>query len=71
MHMQTRSQTRKQAEQQFEVDIDFNEASEAWNANKLRVGQMYIYICGALTKSGERCKRKPMKTSDSCLIHQK
>lgn len=28
----------------YDVNIDFDEASAAWNRNKRRVGQCYVYI---------------------------
>ena len=53
------------------VDIDFDEASMAWMANKKRMGNgMYKYVCCAMTKTGKRCSRKNMKDSDHCVVHQ-
>ena len=46
-------------QQELEVNIDFNGAIEAWNANKRRVGQGYVYICGVIMKNGKKCQRKP------------
>ena len=39
----------------------FDEASAAWNMNKKRVGQMYVYICSA-----EGCNRK---ATGLCPMH--
>ena len=48
--MQTRSQTAKLnvIKHELEVKIDFDEASREWNANKKRIGQMYVYTCNFL-----------------------
>lgn len=47
--MKTRSQTT--------VIIDFDEASKAWMANKVRRGAMVYYRCTATQKSGKPCTR--------------
>ena len=48
--MKTRSQTNK-------IDIDFDEASAAWMANKVRRNAMVYYKCTAMQKSGKPCTR--------------
>lgn len=48
--MKTRSQTKQ-------VDIDFDEASRAWMANKVRRGAMIYYHCTATQKNGKPCTR--------------
>jgi hypothetical protein len=54
----------------FEVDIDFDAASEAWRANKKSIGNgSYKYICMAICKSGKPCSRKPIESDDFCKIH--
>jgi len=35
----------------------FDQSSEAWMKNKLRKGASMAYICTALTKEGNSCKR--------------
>jgi len=51
----------------YNTIFDFSEASDAWNANKLKIGQgHYKYICGVETKSGTKCKNKP-----NCHLHNK
>ena len=35
----------------------FDESSEAWMKNKVRKGASMAYICIALTKEGNSCKR--------------
>jgi hypothetical protein len=50
----------------YNTIFDFSEASDAWNANKVKIGQgHYKYICGVLTKSGTKCKNKP-----NCHLHK-
>jgi hypothetical protein len=38
------------------MDIDFEIASKAWMANKIRKGAMLYYKCQATLKSGSPCK---------------
>ena len=68
--MLTRNQSKKIP--LYDVDIDFDGASEAWNRNKKRIGNgSYKYVscndCKAYTKSGHPCKKKT--PFDLCLIH--
>ncbi len=54
------------------MDIDFDEASNAWRKNKLSIGNgMFKYICCAITKKGNRCRNKPLKHKNCCHIHTK
>lgn len=83
--MQTRSKTRQMQQQQvqqgehfklptapFEVDINFDEASQAWRANKKPVGNgCYKYICSKETKTGNQCKREALAGCEFCKIHRK
>lgn len=56
----------------YVVNIDFDEASEAWNANKKRMpNAMYKYICLGITKTGNACNRKPIAHTDYCSCHSK
>ena len=58
--------------QQLEVNINFDEASECWKANKKSIGNgCYHYICLQKTKTGNKCNRKPEINSDFCKIHNK
>lgn len=57
-------------QKELEVNIDFNAAIEAWNANKRRVGQGYVYICGAILKNGKKCQRKPQDKCETCHQHK-
>ena len=45
--------------QKYTVDIDFDEASRRWRANKKRVGLSFQYCCGEERPNGEFCKRAP------------
>jgi hypothetical protein len=54
----------------YEVNIDFDEASAAWNKNKKRVGHSYVYVCEATTKKGMCCSNKRYKALDYCYIHR-
>jgi len=69
--METRSKTRTKKQEEdkgiYEVNIDFDEAHEAWMANKQRLSNCtYKYICGKPTKKGTRCLNHP-----ECKIHKK
>ena len=75
--MNTRSQTKKiniekenKKTDLYKVEINFDEASEAWRANKKCIGNgHYKYICLQKTKSGNQCKRESLKFCDNCKIH--
>jgi hypothetical protein len=79
--MNTRSQTKKmniemEKEKErkiilYKVEINFDEASEAWRSNKKYIGNgHYKYICTQKTKTGNQCKRESLKFCDHCKIHQ-
>ena len=85
--MNTRSQTKKmnlkiQKEKEKEnlinqntplytVEINFDEAIDAWRANKKSIGNgHYKYICIQKTKTGNQCKRESLKFCDHCKMHQ-
>ena len=69
--MQTRSQTQNQKRQIYEVNIDFDEASQMWKANKKSIGNgSYKYICLKKTKTGKPCKREAMHNCDYCNMHR-
>jgi len=75
--MQTRSQTRNQISSRmssalFQVEIDFDEASNAWKANKKSTGNgCYKYICLKKTKAGKDCCRDSVAGSEFCKMHNK
>lgn len=60
--VQTRSQTKHLS---VFPEFNFDAASEAWMANKIKLGNgCYKYICGETTKTGRKCMR-----SDKCRLH--
>ena len=62
--MKTRSQTNAEI---LDINIDFDEASRYWNANKKRTGNgSYVYVCGAQLKNGNFCKRN----MQPCFMHR-
>uniref|UniRef100_A0A6C0HBY3 Uncharacterized protein n=1 Tax=viral metagenome TaxID=1070528 RepID=A0A6C0HBY3_9ZZZZ len=72
--MLTRSQTKNQIQLhivEYEVNIDFDEASAAWKANKKSKGNgTYRYVCQGITKTGKKCSREPFHGCDFCKWHQ-
>ncbi len=55
----------------YTVEINFDEAIDAWRANKKSIGNgHYKYICLQKTKSGNQCKRESLKFCDHCKMHQ-
>ena len=65
--MKTRSQTKLEL---YEVDIDFDFASETWRNNKkyIRNGS-YKYICIS-EKNGRKCGKTCYNTTKYCWIHR-
>ena len=58
--------------EKYSVNIDFDDASQAWKANKKSIGNSsYKYICQFKTSSGSSCKRESLKSFDYCKIHNK
>ena len=54
--MKTRSQTKREQLGKYEVNIDFDMASEAWKANKKYIGNgSYKYVCAKLGKNNKNC----------------
>jgi hypothetical protein len=81
--MNTRSTTRKTEEMnptetsniilnkpEYDVNIDFEEASAAWKANKKSIGGgCYKYICEHRNKNNKKCKRNPIPGCSFCSQH--
>jgi len=62
--------TEKQNEFEYEVNIDFDEASAAWKANKKSTGGgCYKYICEHRNKNNKKCRRNPIPSCDFCSKH--
>ena len=72
--MNTRSETRnKNSKPLYAVEIDFDEASEAWRENKKNVGQGHFkYICTIPNKKkdGAKCGNSCYKDSQYCWAHR-
>jgi len=67
--MNTRSKSTKNL---YKVEIDFDEASNAWKSNKKYIGNgTYKYICCHKTKSGKNCSKTNLSDSNYCIIHNK
>jgi hypothetical protein len=79
--MKTRSQTKSETKtitiiteprQLFEVNIDFDAASEAWRANKKSIGNgSYKYLCAKVSKNNNCCANKCLHGEDYCKTHLK
>ena len=70
--METRSQTKYQNSALFDVNIDFDGASEAWRYNKKSIGNgSYKYICCVSKQNGEKCGIKCVNAEEYCRIHLK
>jgi len=73
--MKTRSQTKSESRQSefrqlYEVNIDFDESSEAWRANKKLIGNgTYKYICAKRCKNNKFCAMKCLPEEDYCKSH--
>ena len=69
--MQTRSQSRKIAEE-MSVNIDFDGASACWKANKTSTGNgSYRYRCLHVCIKGKTCNKTDVFTIDYCKQHYK
>jgi len=70
--MLTRSQTKTLSKALYEVDIDFDGASQAWKLNKKSIGNgSYKYICCVKKANGEKCGIKCMINEICCRRHYK
>lgn len=70
--MKTRSQTKQEKTAIYEVNIDFDAASEAWKANKRSIGNgSYRYVCCKKGKNNNTCIAKCLPGEDYCRTHLK
>lgn len=70
--MKTRSQTKYENSARFEVNIDFDAASQAWKANKISIGNgSYKYVCCKRGKNNNMCIAKCLPGEDYCRVHLK
>lgn len=54
----------------YNVNIDFEEASNAWKLNKKYTGNgCYKYKCIKTTKNGKACKNESLYNCDYCRYH--
>lgn len=70
--MNTISETNYEKPAVYEVNIDFDAASEAWKANKRSIGNGYYkYICSRKGKNNNLCISKCLPGEDYCQTHLK
>jgi len=70
--MQTRSQTKYENSALYEVNIDFDEASASWKANKKALGNgMYKYVCTKRNLRNNVCIGKCLHGEIYCKTHLK
>lgn len=70
--MKTRSQTNYENSALFEVNIDFDGASEAWKANKKSIGNgSYKYVCSKKGINNNICTLKCLPGEEYCKTHLK
>jgi hypothetical protein len=70
--MKTRSQTRYEISALYEVNIDFDGASEAWKANKRSIGNgSYRYVCAKRGIRNNMCIAKCLHGEIYCRTHLK
>jgi len=70
--MKTRSQTKYENTPLYEVNLDFDAASEAWKANKTPIGNSsYKYVCQKRSKNNNMCISKCLHGKDYCRVHIK
>jgi hypothetical protein len=63
--------TLKPCRPEYEVNIDFNGAHDAWVANKcVRPNGCYVYKCIATRYDGQQCPRMAFKQTEYCRLHQ-
>jgi hypothetical protein len=70
--MKTRSESKYEKSAIYEVNIDFDAASEAWKSNKKSIGNgSYKYICAKLCKNNKNCNLKCLPGEHYCKTHLK
>lgn len=70
--MQTRSQSKANQIIEYEVNIDFDDASSCWHQNKKSIGNgSYKYICTILKKDQTMCGNICYKQLSCCWVHRK
>jgi hypothetical protein len=70
--MKTRSQSKYEKSPIYEVNIDFDGASESWKSNKKSIGNgMYKYVCSKKGKNNNNCTSKCLLGENYCKTHLK
>ena len=70
--MQTRSLTNYENNAIYEVNIDFDAASEAWKENKRSIGNgSYRYVCAKRGINNNMCISKCLDGEIYCRTHLK
>jgi hypothetical protein len=70
--MKTRSQTNYENSVLYEVNINFDHASNIWRENKRYVGNgSYKYVCIKKDKNNNFCKNKCLVGEEYCKTHFK
>jgi hypothetical protein len=70
--MKTRSQTKYENSSLYIVNIDFDQASEAWKSNKRSTGNgSYKYVCSKKNKNNSCCLTKCLPGEIYCKTHLK
>jgi hypothetical protein len=70
--MKTISQTKYENSAQYEVNINFDEASEAWKSNKRSIcNGSYKYVCAKVGKNNNHCISKCLPGQNYCMTHLK
>jgi hypothetical protein len=70
-NMRDEMKTYNEITPKYNETFDFIDSSKEWLANKMSIGQgHYKYICGSFTKSGNKCKNKPI-VDGKCHLHNK
>jgi hypothetical protein len=73
MTIKTRSQTKEEKSAIYEVNIDFDEASKAWQSNKKSIGNgSYKYLClkkNTKNTKNTNCLNKCLPCVDYCKSH--
>lgn len=59
-------------EDPYEFVFDFDEASEAWKANKISIGNgSYRYMCANKSEKNRKCLKKCLHGEIYCKTHYK
>jgi hypothetical protein len=70
--MQTRSLTKYENVTIYEVNIDFDSASEIWKSNKISIGNgSYKYVCAKKGINNNMCIAKCLHGEIYCRTHLK